>query len=108
MEAGQAEDLAAITRRALEAAEQGRWDRVAACYREREPRVGEAAGIPGYADALNAMDRAIAERIRVAQAALAQSLAEASGLERRLALTKRIAREGYAVPAERRRLDQQG
>jgi len=69
---------------AKEAAEQGRWDLVGECYREREIAIAGASLVPQETERLLAIDRQIEERALVAQKALASLMHQSSAIRRRL------------------------
>jgi hypothetical protein len=77
-------ELARLTEAAKMAAEQGQWDLVDACYRERGALLETSRLPPQEANRLLAIDRQIQERAMVAQAALAASLREPAFIRRRL------------------------
>lgn len=72
-----------LTVEALEAAEQGDWERVSACYDARRAWFTHNVVMPNLAHALLAMDEAIMTRARVAQAALHQQLVDAQAARSR-------------------------
>ncbi len=69
--------ISRLTVEALEAAERGQWDRVEACYRERETWFRHNHVSSNLAQALLAMDTAVLERVTVAHAAVGQALFQA-------------------------------
>ncbi|MEW6248557.1 MAG: hypothetical protein AB1555_17885 [Nitrospirota bacterium] len=86
------EEVEALTRLALEAAEMGRWDAVLQSYEKREALLAGADMSVSLARRLHAIDCAIHEKVRVALVALGAALGEIaaarrrmSGLERQLA-----------------------
>jgi hypothetical protein len=66
------EQLEEVTRQALVAAEQGRWDVVRACYSRRGDVLTQGTVSALLAERLGQVDRVIQERARVAQAAVGQ------------------------------------
>jgi len=73
-----------LTSAAERAAEEGRWDIVDQCYREREQQCRSLSLSPSDAERLQARDRRIEERIRLAQTALASLQHDAAAIRRRL------------------------
>jgi hypothetical protein len=69
-----------LTAAALAAAEQGRWDLVDRCYRERGQALQRVVLHPVDAERLLAIDRDIRERVLVAQAAVLSLLSASSAV----------------------------
>jgi hypothetical protein len=88
--------LEALTRRALEAAEDGRWEDVAACYRERAELIA-LVRTPAIAARVIALDQRVAERIHLAQAALRQVLADWEAGDNQVAGIRRVTANGSAA-----------
>lgn len=76
--------LERLTAAAEQAAEEGRWDVVDRCYREREPQFQGLSLSPQEAERLRARDQRIQERARLAQAALASLMRDAAAIHQRL------------------------
>ena len=73
-----------LTERAHRAAIEGRWDMVMDCYRQRGLLLA-AGGVPADEAAdLRGLDRQVEERTRLAQAALASLMRDASAIRQRL------------------------
>lgn len=77
-------ELEALTVAAWDAAEQGRWDVVADCYRRRGEHLQRVSLLPHERIHLLSIDRDIQERIGVAQAALTSVLEESARIRQRL------------------------
>jgi hypothetical protein len=77
-------ELETLSREALDAAERGRWDRVEACYQRRGRLFATTTPSPLLAQRLRDLDRMVAERARIAKAAVEQLMAEATATRRRL------------------------
>lgn len=71
------EGVSRLTIQALEAAEQGQWDLVEACYEARAEWFRVNPVSPNLAQALLAMDAAVMERVAAAHAATGQALSSA-------------------------------
>ncbi len=84
----------ALTNTARTAAEEGRWDAVAACYREREKLLEQTALAADEAEALIEVDRAVAAQVRLAQTVLASQLKDLAAIRRRL----QGLRQGHGAP----------
>jgi hypothetical protein len=76
--------LERLTHTAKDAAEQGRWDIVGDCYRERESAIVGTSLLPHEADRLMTIDGRIREQALVAKKALASLIRESSMIRRRL------------------------
>lgn len=74
----------ALTDAARIAAEQGRWDTVMSCYRDRATVLDHEPLEAGEAEALLEMDHAVALRVHLARTALASLLKDAAGIRHRL------------------------
>ncbi len=74
----------ALTIRAQEAAQQGRWDAVMECYRQRGLLLATDDVPADEAADLRCRDRQVEERTRLAQAALASLMRDAGTIRQRL------------------------
>lgn len=74
----------ALTEAAHTAAEEGRWEAVGACYRDRARVLVQEPLEAGEADALLEMDRAVAVRLHLAKTALASLLQDTAAIRHRL------------------------
>lgn len=88
-------DLERITSVARQAAEEGRWDVVDECYRERGQYLDDAVLRPEEADRLLAMDHVIQARALLRQAALAALMHEPARIRQRL----KGLRQGTGAPS---------
>ena len=77
-------DIVRLTKAAAEAAELGRWDAVAQCYRERGAILMAVETPIREASDLLDLDEQIRDRVRAVQAVLVSLLAEATTAKQRL------------------------
>ena len=77
-------DIVRLTEAALEAAEQGRWDAVIQCYRDRGALLEAIPAPVRGADDLLKLDETIRERANTVQAVLTSVLGEAMATRQRL------------------------
>lgn len=77
-------DIVRLTKAAAEAAELGRWDAVAQCYRERGTLLATIQTPVREASDLLKLDEQIRDRVRVVQAVLVSLLSEATATRQRL------------------------
>jgi hypothetical protein len=77
-------DIVRLTKTAAEAAELGRWDAVAQCYRERGALLATMSPPVQEVGDLLDLDRRIRDRVRIVQAVLTSLLREAAETRRRL------------------------
>jgi hypothetical protein len=77
-------DVVRLTRAAAEAAEYGRWDAVAQCYRERGALLSAIQMPVREASDLLKLDEQIRDRVRAVQAVLVSLLSEATTTRQRL------------------------
>jgi hypothetical protein len=92
-----------LTHMAGEAAAQGRWDLVGACYREREAAISQAALSSQQIEQLLAVDRQVHDRAVLAKAVLGRLLGQSSSVGRRLKELRRGS--GASQPARTIRLE---
>lgn len=78
------DDIVRLTKAAAEAAELGRWDAVAQCYRERGAILMAVETPIREASDLLELDEQIRGRVRAVQAVLTSLLAEATATKQRL------------------------
>jgi len=78
------DDIVRLTKAAAEAAELGRWDAVAQCYRERGAILTAVETPIREASDLLELDEQIRDRVRAVQAVLVSLLAEATATKQRL------------------------
>ncbi|WHZ14760.1 MAG: hypothetical protein OJF52_001600 [Nitrospira sp.] len=78
------ESLELLTKQALEASQAGDWDRVEACYSERETTLKTCVVDPVDAERLIAMDEQVRAALIVAKAGIAGLLVETAQVKRRL------------------------
>ncbi len=77
-------DIVRLTKAAAEAAELGRWDAVAQCYRERGVLLAAIQTPVQEANDLLKLDEQIRDRVRVMQAVFVSLLGEATATKHRL------------------------
>jgi hypothetical protein len=77
-------DIMRLTNAAAEAAELGRWDAVAQCYRERGALLATMQTPIREASDLQKLDEQIRDRVRTVQAVLVSLLGEATTTKQRL------------------------
>ncbi|HJU04506.1 MAG TPA: hypothetical protein VJ692_05085 [Nitrospiraceae bacterium] len=68
--------LESLTRRALQAAEQGQWNSVALCYAQRAKAWAGSGPSTAMAARLVEWDRIVEQKVRLAQAAVGQLLSD--------------------------------
>lgn len=78
------DDIVRLTKAAVEAAELGRWDAVAQCYRERGAILMAVETPIREASDLLELDEQIRDRVHAVHAVLASLLAEATATKQRL------------------------
>ena len=78
------DDIVRLTKAAAEAAELGRWDAVAQCYRERGAILTAVETPIREASDLLELDEQIRDRVRAVQTVLVSLLAEATATKQRL------------------------
>ncbi|WHZ21628.1 MAG: hypothetical protein OJF47_000740 [Nitrospira sp.] len=78
------ESVGLLTKQALEASQAGDWDRVEACYREREILLKTYMVDSADAERLIAMDEQVRAALIVAKAGIAGLLVETAQVKRRL------------------------
>ena len=83
-----------VTRQALIAAEQGRWDVVSACYFRRAAWLVDGTISADLARRLAEMDSVVFELARVARAAVGQAIGDLEGVVRRLRILEGHVNQG--------------
>lgn len=86
-----------LTQQALEASQAGDWDRVDACYTERETSLKTCVVDPAVARRLLAIDEQVRAAVLVAQAGIAGLLADNAQVKRQVRRLQDIS--GQASPA---------